>query len=61
MAKGLKPGGAYNVTDNSEEMITLISGLMKVPFTQEMINEREKYLSSDYNNMVNTGKLISLI
>jgi hypothetical protein len=61
MAKGLVNGGQYHVGDSSEEMILLISGLMKQPFTAEMISEREKFLSENFNNKVNTDKLTDLI
>lgn len=61
MAKGLQPEGQYHTADRSEEMIALISRLMKLPFTDEMILEREKFLSAYFNNKENISKLIGLI
>jgi hypothetical protein len=61
MAKGLVYGGQYHVADSSEDMISTISALMKNPFTPDQIKEREKFLSENFNNKVNAGKLIGLI
>jgi hypothetical protein len=61
MAKGLSGAGQYHVADSSEEMTELISRLMKQPFTAGMINERERFLTENFNNKFNAGKLIGLI
>jgi hypothetical protein len=61
MGKGLGPGIQYRVGDSPEEMINLISCLMKEPFTAEMINERNIFLSANYDNKKNISKLIELI
>jgi hypothetical protein len=61
MAKGLEPAGQFHIADSSREMISIISQLMKQPFTGEMILEREKFLSKYFNNKENIGKLTGLI
>jgi hypothetical protein len=61
MSKGLEQGTHYHIADSSSEMISLISRLMNQPFTEEMINEREKFLCSNFNNQENIKKLTAVI
>jgi hypothetical protein len=61
MAKGLNAGGQYHVADSSIDMIALISLLMNQPFTGQMIKDREKFLTGEFDNKVNADKLISLV
>jgi hypothetical protein len=61
MAKGLNPGIRFHVANSKDEMISLISELMRQPFTDEMITERMRFLSVNFNNIESANKLINLI
>lgn len=51
----------YNVTDTDEQIIKMIHSLMLLPFTEDMIREREILLSENYNNIENARKIMELV
>jgi hypothetical protein len=51
----------FNVSDNDNQVIKMIHSLMQLPFTEDMIREREKLLSENYNNTENASKIIEMI
>jgi hypothetical protein len=50
-----------NVADNNAEIVNKISLLMKEPFTEKMIRERQKVLSDNFDIANNAGKLKDLV
>jgi len=50
-----------HVADSAEEMIRMIHSLIALPFSEEMISERERILSKNNNNINNAEKLMKSI
>lgn len=48
-----------HIANTSENFLTMIDYLMNEDFTQEMIEEREAILNTEYNNHTNALKLVS--
>jgi hypothetical protein len=49
-----------NIAESWEDFILKINELMKEPFTEEMIVERKKVLSEDFDNLSNAKKITDL-
>lgn len=50
-----------HIADSDQEIISKIHSLMNIPFTEEMISERRKILSDNFDIRRNAEKLIELI
>ncbi len=50
-----------HIADTEEKMVLKIKSLMEKPFTEEMIEERRKILAKNYDNKVNTERLMRLL
>ena len=54
-------GKVCYTADSNSEIIAQIHKLMHLPFTTEMITERQKLLSENYCNLTNASRLIEII
>ena len=55
------PDGLCHIADSNDGTIRLVHELMKVSFSENMIQERRKLLMEQHNNQQNAKKLIRLI
>ncbi len=53
--------GMFHVSENKKDMIDQINRLMKVPFTNTIIGERNDLLMKDFNNRTNAEKLAEFL
>ena len=60
-SSAISDGNLFSVADSSEEFIDKIHFLVKIPFTDEMINDRRNALSGYFSNSSNARKLKELI
>ena len=61
MIKGYNLEELCNIADTWEEMAEKIPSLMQLPFTREMVQQRGRKLSENYNNDTNACILANLI
>lgn len=61
MTEGYNLAELCNIADTWEDMAEKISQLMQLPFTVEMVRQRGRILSENYNNDSNADLLIDLI
>jgi hypothetical protein len=61
MIEGTGLENLCHVGESADEMIELINGLMKIPFSTEMIKKRNEVLTSKISNTNNAKTLLQLI
>jgi hypothetical protein len=61
MAKCIQPKELCHIADSGEEIMKKIHALMKMDFTMEMLQERQKLLDQFYSNYRRSQQLVNLI